>query len=611
MRELTFNITEDKRYLVEPTNVENFNLTFDKPNWVQGRVGEDSLRQVFVNVVTGPNNEPYDLSGINPEFDGLTAKGGPENRNYVVIDNHHSVMIDAQGGRFRFDFPKEAFAIAGSYKQAFFSLKREGTGEVVATLEFDMKVMANFVYETVKAVDYITPFDDVLDQLLEKYKQGNADREEQFNQFITNIQTQYNSIKSQFEASEALANALDERLKALESQIQSDQLYTKSEGEALEQSVSSQLATLTNAVDTKLQSSVKHLADIPSLVSSNLETGEVVKVLNNYGTDGIAQTFSIKTSKPSSGLWFQLTNGKYACEVQGYRDFIPKIMSQPLMTLADNDLTAAKGILDNFSKRGYDGFVLDVHMDWDDRSGFSTREDLAILRQAFEYSQSKGFTTTAIKVHYIGAFTADIAQAYSGYITSTILPALSSLGVDKVVVLNERKETVDKYHSDLIPQFKQLVQNIQNMGYQVGISYENDVALSGAVANNGDLMRALNFIGCNLYPTIGAYERGITASDVKEAFDESVGNIAPALQLGKPFYVTETGIRPYNQYFGSPSNYGHDDSTNPDFTVFTRYFEGVFNSGLKSVAVEVWDWHAWDNDIPAMTKLIKGKRGVI
>lgn len=306
MRELTFNITEDKRYLVEPTNVENFNLTFDKQNWVQGRVGEDSLRQVFVNVVTGPNNEPYDLTGINPEFDGLTPKGGEDNRNYAVIDNHHSVMIDAQGGRFRFDFPREAFAIAGSYKQAFFSLKREGTGEVVATLEFDMKVMANFVYETVKAVDYITPFDDVLDQLLEKYKQGNADREEQFNQFITNIQTQYNSIKSQFEASEALADALDERLKALETKIEQDGLFTKAEADEYKASVDALVA------DRLAKSPVvfKTVADLAS--STSLADGSTAQTQGYYApNDGGGATYVIKSLQPAK-QHVDLANGKFA-----------------------------------------------------------------------------------------------------------------------------------------------------------------------------------------------------------------------------------------------------------------------------------------------------------
>ncbi|MCQ2569300.1 MAG: BppU family phage baseplate upper protein [Limosilactobacillus sp.] len=244
MRELTFNLTEDKRYLVEPTNVENFNLTFDKPNWVQGRVGEDSLRQVFVNVVTGPNNEPYDLTGINPEFDGLTAKGGPENRNYVVIDNHHSVMIDAQGGRFRFDFPKEAFAIAGSYKQAFFSLKREGTGEVVATLEFDMKVMANFVYEGVVAFDYVTPFEDLYHQLEQIIETANGDITSKLAEWQTTFQNKYNELTQLgIDTTNALATA-QARLNDLAAQIEAKDLFTKSEAEAWQNSVKKDLTSI-------------------------------------------------------------------------------------------------------------------------------------------------------------------------------------------------------------------------------------------------------------------------------------------------------------------------------------------------------------------------------
>lgn len=250
-RELTFNITEDRRRLVEPTNVEGFEITFDRDiisgskNWVDGRIGEDAARQVFVNVKYGPNNEPYDLTGIIPEFCGLTAKGGPENRNYSIIDNWHSVMIDAQGGRFRFDFPKDAFVVAGSYKQAFFNLKREGSGDVVATLEFDMRVMSNFVYSNIVPKDFVTPYIEVLDRLINEFKQGNVKKEELISELQKTVQNKLDIIEATFKSTNDTLESLKSTANYLSDKIKQDGLFTQGEAEAFKQNT---LNSVNNAI---------------------------------------------------------------------------------------------------------------------------------------------------------------------------------------------------------------------------------------------------------------------------------------------------------------------------------------------------------------------------
>ena len=151
-QELTFNITEDTRRLKRPTSVKDFQLSFghadqgpidvvigDDGNIVQGRYG-DSARQVFVNVVQGKNNEPVDITGYLPEFNGCIPDA-----EHIVIDNWDGVLVDPRHGRFRFDFPIQAFTVAGSYKQAYFRLVQNGTGKTLATLEFDMQVLEDFV----------------------------------------------------------------------------------------------------------------------------------------------------------------------------------------------------------------------------------------------------------------------------------------------------------------------------------------------------------------------------------------------------------------------------------------------------------------------------------
>lgn len=312
-RELTFNITEDRRRLVEPTNVEGFEITFDRDiisgskNWVDGRIGEDAARQVFVNVKYGPNNEAYDLTGIIPEFCGLTAKGGPENRNYSIIDNWHSVMIDPQGGRFRFDFPKDAFAVAGSYKQAFFNLKREGSGEVVATLEFDMKVMANFVYSNIIPKDFITPYLEVLDRLISEFKQGNVQKEELISELQKTVQNKLDIIEVTFKSTNDTLESLRATANSLSEKIKQDGLFTQGEAEEFKQSILNEFENFKNSTNETFD-------DFLNKISSKISGGSVNSLVKDYnvkGAVGKLKDFANKISKDAGFKILFVTDQHY------------------------------------------------------------------------------------------------------------------------------------------------------------------------------------------------------------------------------------------------------------------------------------------------------------
>lgn len=216
MEVMTFNIDKDRRNLVD--DKQNFNINFhdSKYNWLQARQYEESMRQVEVHVVHG-NGSPVDLTGINPIFEGWMPEG-----LYRIIDAKHSVMIDAQNGIFRFDFPAPAFQIAGSYKQAFFRLMKDGKS--VTTLEFSLEVLADKVISGLVPSDYITPFEDEYDKLIAIVEKADSKFAEQlikwkneFNKIIGNLNGDYISIKS-------LADALDARLEELKKQIESNGL---------------------------------------------------------------------------------------------------------------------------------------------------------------------------------------------------------------------------------------------------------------------------------------------------------------------------------------------------------------------------------------------------
>ena len=214
-QELTFNISEDRRNLQGPVEAKNFNLKFgtdgvaithgNPKQWVQGRIGDNELKQVFVNITEGENNTPKDVAGLFLAFVGIIHD--KDGRPHRVVDYKHSTTIDVEHGRFRFDFPDQAFTVAGEYQQAFFMLVKEGPGGgCVATMEFDMQVMANFVFTDLVPEDYITPFNDTVDQLLaacKKFKDDTAADEAKFKQelddayakFQKDTNTQFNNFK--------------------------------------------------------------------------------------------------------------------------------------------------------------------------------------------------------------------------------------------------------------------------------------------------------------------------------------------------------------------------------------------------------------------------------
>ena len=214
MEVMTFNIDKDRRNLVD--DKQNFSIDFhdSKYNWLQARQYEDGMRQVEVHVVRG-DGSPVDLTGVNPMFEGWLPEG-----LYRIIDAKHSVMIDAVNGIFRFDFPAPAFQIAGSYQQAFFRLMKDGKS--VATLEFSLEVLADKVISGLVPSDYITPYLDIYNKLIEIFKNADGKFDEQlikwqnkFNETIGKLNGDYISIKT-------LADALDARLEELKKQVEAN-----------------------------------------------------------------------------------------------------------------------------------------------------------------------------------------------------------------------------------------------------------------------------------------------------------------------------------------------------------------------------------------------------
>ena len=247
--ELTFNLTEDRREPLKPQSLKDFELTFgngsgvnvQSNNWVQGRLQMDNLRQTFVNIQQGKDNEPFDITGYILQFCGRTPFDGKQ-QSYRVIDNS-SVVVDGLHGRFRYTFPAQAFAVAGTYKQAYFRLIRLSDYKCIATLEFDLSVLEDFVFADMVPSDYISPFNDILNQLLDGEKKFKADTQtlyeeaaKRLNDAVTQLTQLGTDVKTTLTTEQAALQQLIEKIKE-------NNPFTQAEADAFKQAVEEELAS--------------------------------------------------------------------------------------------------------------------------------------------------------------------------------------------------------------------------------------------------------------------------------------------------------------------------------------------------------------------------------
>ncbi|QQP83936.1 BppU family phage baseplate upper protein [Pediococcus acidilactici] len=222
---LKFRIGKDKRKLVPINGFELNDADSNNPQWIQGRQNEDGGRQVFVDL-EDEDGSPVNLTGANAIFKGVLPGG-----EYKIWDHKHSTIIDAQAGRFRYTFPKRAMAIAGSYKQAFFEVYREGNK--LATLEFNFEVLADLVEENIIPSDYITPFEDLYGKLKEYLVKFNGDFEAAMAQWKKDVADLITELNADVSGINLTITEIKTQLSALEDKIKADGLATIADLNAL------------------------------------------------------------------------------------------------------------------------------------------------------------------------------------------------------------------------------------------------------------------------------------------------------------------------------------------------------------------------------------------
>lgn len=232
MQTLTYTIGSNRRSLV--SDVQNFKINWsDEPNynWVQARQYEKSMRQVFVNV-KNEDGSPFDLTGANVWFEGLLPDG-----THRVLDAKNGTVLEPTNGQFRFDFPAQAFSVAGSYKQAFFRIFRDGMS--VTTLEFDLEVLADKVITGLVPTDYITPFEDLYSDLETILNNADGDLHAKLDEWTTEYTAKVQELTTLGTSVTNSLTSVQNRLSALETKIEEDGLFTQGEASELISQVNS------------------------------------------------------------------------------------------------------------------------------------------------------------------------------------------------------------------------------------------------------------------------------------------------------------------------------------------------------------------------------------
>ncbi|MCS8573010.1 BppU family phage baseplate upper protein [Pediococcus pentosaceus] len=536
MEIMTFNIDKDRRNLVD--DKQNFSIDFhdSKYNWLQARQYEESMRQVEVHVVHG-NGSPVDLTGVNPVFEGWMPEG-----LYRIIDAKHSVMIDAQNGIFRFDFPAPAFQIAGSYKQAFFRLMKDGKS--VTTLEFSLEVLADKVISGLVPSDYITPFEDEYDKLIaivekadSKFAEQLIEWKNEFNKIIGDLNGDYIRIKS-------LADALDARLKTLEDKIKADGLLTIDEFNEFKNQIMLDVTNRIDILEKKIGRNYLKYKTVSATIYDNATIDD--SVYRHLATEGAGLSLIVMTT---------ITNSVDPSPVMIDQSVIDEVISKA--TTANVPITMLKphiglaGKNDSFFRGNYDPSDVDAFFDnW-----------------------------------------GSILEQYGNVCVKNSIPILC-IGCEQVKLTN----------SQYLMKWQKIVTNLRSKYPDLLLTYAMTYNEFSQVDNNGQIAQMLDFIGLNVYPGLTS-KQYIGDNDQKITLDELIAgyyydlngvnyhNIIDsyAKKYGKQTFITEYGIEP------KPDGLTYAESTMPDVADdhdiqalgFTSFFEGLCQN-KNVVGSSIW-----------------------
>lgn len=300
---LTYVMGADNRALVD--NVQDFHIDWNdqrNDNWITARQWEDGMRQVFVNI-KNQDGTPFDLTGCNVWFEGFLPKSAKG--DFRVIDDEGYVPIDESAGKFRFDMPKQAFPLAGSYRQAFFRILKNGNS--VTTLEFDLKVLADKVITGLVPRDWISPFERIVDELMQSFKDHTAQADKVLNDFQNKVTDLINELNRQGSAATSMLNGIESRINELEDRMKNMHYATTDQLNDFENKIN-------NIINNVSQGNKAYDNVAAMQQDSKLKVGDMAETFGYHSAnDGGTSIYKI-TDKPDN-FAIKLNNGLWAEQI--------------------------------------------------------------------------------------------------------------------------------------------------------------------------------------------------------------------------------------------------------------------------------------------------------
>lgn len=294
----------DNRALVD--NVQDFHIDWNEQrndNWITARQWEDGMRQVFVNI-KNQDGTPFDLTGCNVWFEGFLPKSAKG--DFRVIDDEGYVPIDESAGKFRFDMPKQAFPLAGSYRQAFFRILKNGNS--VTTLEFDLKVLADKVVTGLVPRDWISPFERIADELMQSFKDHTVQADKVLNDFQNKVTDLINELNRQGSAATSMLNGIESRINELEDRMKNEHYATTDQLNEFK----NQVNEIINNAGSNGNKAYDNVAAMQQ--DGKLKVGDMAQTFGYHNpNDGGASMYKI-TDKPDN-FALKLDNGLWAEQI--------------------------------------------------------------------------------------------------------------------------------------------------------------------------------------------------------------------------------------------------------------------------------------------------------
>ncbi len=305
---------------------------------IYGRIGDSDMQTVTVNITS--RDVPVNLTGYTITFEGIT-------------NGHQTKVFDVGGikstpaglalGKFEYTFPNMAFAVAGNYEIAYFSIakgnKRDTTGE------FDIIVESNADIDAEEAKTIITEYNKLvgdLHSITDKYISDSdtkfmdinakiVDLQAKISQYQTTVKntadsavstintTKNSAISAVNTSSNAAIEAVDDALK----KFKAGNFYTKEESDSRFAPIQmvQNLAALSQTVDTKASSSeVVHITGDETIAGRKTftETLTVNNLKISGDTDRIIP-LTMASGYTANQAEYCIKNGWIFITVQGAR----------------------------------------------------------------------------------------------------------------------------------------------------------------------------------------------------------------------------------------------------------------------------------------------------